>query len=136
MWLRTAFYGAKMSYSREVHARLNGGRPGSLSQSRVHMIEGYAAILDKALRSLPLNDSQRALVSGHLAKIRAWSWVEQGKSQLRNGNVSEATRLFSEANKSSPQWKVALTLLGLRMAPQATSRLVFAWSRVLHGFST
>jgi len=40
MWLRAAFYGAKIDYSREVHARLNGGRPGSLSQSRLKMILG------------------------------------------------------------------------------------------------
>src|SRR5215469_1331006 len=32
MWLRTAFHGAKMAYTRDVQARLNGGRPGSLSQ--------------------------------------------------------------------------------------------------------
>ena len=72
------------------------------------MLEGYLTILEKALRSLPLTDSQRRLVSERIAQIRAWSCVEQGKSQLRQGKFDEARELFSEANRYSPQWKVIL----------------------------
>ena len=135
MWLRAAFHGAKIGYGREVHARLNGGRPGSLSQSRVKMLEGYLTILEKAVVNLPLSDSQKRLVSERIAQIRSWTCVEQGKSQLREGKFDQAKELFAEANKSCRQWKISLALLGLRMAPQATSRLIFAWNRVLNGFS-
>ncbi len=39
MWLRTAFYGGKIGYNRQVQARLADGRPGSLSVSPARMAE-------------------------------------------------------------------------------------------------
>ncbi len=135
MWLRTAFHGAKIAYGREVQAKLNGGRPGSLSLSRVKMLEGYLVILENALRSLPLSEAQRQLVSSRIAQIRAQTLVEQGKSQLRAGEFDKAKELFVQANKSVRQWKISLTLLGLRMSPEATRGIMFAWNRVLGAFS-
>ena len=135
MWLRTAFHGAKIGYGREVQARLNGGRPGSLSQSSVKMLEAYLEILEKAIATLPLSDEQQRLVSARISEVKARTFVEKGKFQLREGRVDEARELFSEADKLHREWKVRLTLLGLDIAPQATSRLIFAWNRVLHGFS-
>jgi glycosyltransferase involved in cell wall biosynthesis len=135
MWLRTAFHGAKMGYGREVQARLNGGRPGSLSESRVKMLEAYLGILEKAIRTLPLNEAQHKLVSTRISELKARALVQQGKDQLREGRFDKARELFSEANRLHPEWKVSLTLRGLSIAPQATSRLLFAWSWVSDGFS-
>ena len=131
MWLRTAFHGAKMAYTRQVQALLNGGRPGSLSQSRVKMLEAYSGILEKALKTLPLSPAQHNLVSNRVAEIKARTFVEEGKLQLSEGKFDQAKELFSQANKSLRQWKITLTLLGLNIAPQTTSRLIFAWNRVL-----
>lgn len=131
MWLRTAFHGAKMAYTREVQARLNGGRPGSLSQSRVKMLEAYSGILEKAVRTLPLTPAQHNIVSSHISEIKARTFVEEGKLQLSAGKFDQAKELFSQANKSLHQWKISLTLLGLNIAPQTTSKLFFAWNRVL-----
>ena len=131
MWLRTAFHGAKMAYTRQVQARLNGGRPGSLSQSRVKMLEAYSGILEKALKTLPLSPAQHNLVSHRVSEIKARTFVEEGKLQLSEGKFDQAKELFSQANKSLRQWKISLTLLGLNIAPQTTSRLIFAWNRVL-----
>lgn len=135
MWLRTAFHGAKMGYGRKVQARLNGGRPGSLGESRVKMLEAYWMILDKANRTLPVNEAQRKLLETRMSQIRASILVEQGKFQLTQGRLDAARELFSEANKASRQWKITMALIGLSIAPQATSRLIFAWNRVLSGFS-
>src|SRR5262249_54375992 len=41
MWLRTAFFGARIGYRRTVQAKLAGGRPGSLGQSNAKMAEAY-----------------------------------------------------------------------------------------------
>ncbi len=41
LWVRCAFNGAKIGYSRRVQARLFIGRPGSLSQSSAKMAEAY-----------------------------------------------------------------------------------------------
>jgi glycosyltransferase involved in cell wall biosynthesis len=131
MWLRTAFHGAKMAYTRQVQARLNGGRPGSLSQSRVKMLEAYSGILEKAVGTLPLSPAQHNLVSNRISEIKARTFVEEGKLQLSEGKFDKAKELFSQANKSLHQWKISLTLLGLNIAPQATSKLIFAWNRVL-----
>src|ERR1700733_4802273 len=45
MWVRSAFIGAKIGYTRKLGARFFVGRPGSLSQSKARMIEGYWNIL-------------------------------------------------------------------------------------------
>ena len=135
MWLRAAFHGAKIGYGREVQARLNGGRPGSLSQSNVKMLQAYLEILERTSRNLPLKDEQRAVVSARMAQIRARTLVEQGKLELREGRSDRARELFSEAHKLRPDWKLSLALLGLSVAPNATSRLIFAWTRVLNGLS-
>ena len=62
MWLRTAFHGGKIGYSRKVQARLNEGRPGSLGVSDAKMAEACWIILEKAKQALPLTDVDREIV--------------------------------------------------------------------------
>jgi glycosyltransferase involved in cell wall biosynthesis len=130
LWLRTAFHGAKMGYSRQVQARLNGGRPGSLGQSNAKMTEAYWMILEKALRTLPLNDSDRNLVRERAAEIKARYLFEQGKLQLDQRQFNKARELFSEANRQLRRPRVSLALLGLKIAPNTTGRLISVWHRV------
>jgi glycosyltransferase involved in cell wall biosynthesis len=132
MWVRAAFCGAKINYSRRVQARLNGGRPGSLGQSRVKMAEGYWVILEKLLKTLPLSPTQRDLVTRRTAEIKARYLVEQGKSQLYEGRFDKARELLKEANRSLRQRKVSLAVMGLSVAPTMTSRLILLWNRLLN----
>ena len=90
-----------------MQARLNGGRPGSLSVSSVKMLEAYALILEKVDRSLPLSDAQRQLVRARTLDVKARCLVEQGKSQLLEGRFAQARELFAEANRSLHKWKIA-----------------------------
>jgi glycosyltransferase involved in cell wall biosynthesis len=123
MWLRTAFYGAKIGYNRQVQARLADGRPGSLGVSRAKMAEAYWSILEKADKNLPLNPAQRKLVRDRAAEIRARYLVEEGKNDLSARDFPKARERFAEANHYCRQAKWSLVLFGLKVAPNATSRL-------------
>jgi glycosyltransferase involved in cell wall biosynthesis len=130
MWLRAAFYGARMGYNRTIQARLNGGRPGSLGASRLKMVEAYRLILEKLLRTLPLTTAQRQLLEHRLAEIRARHLVAQAKVEMQQRHFDEAKRLLAEANESLRASKVTLTLLGLKLAPNTTQNLISFWNQV------
>jgi glycosyltransferase involved in cell wall biosynthesis len=133
MWVRTAFHGAKIGYSRRVQVRLNGGRPGSLSQSSSKMAEAYLRILDKLGRTLPLAESDRKIVEKRTQEIRGHYLVEQGKHLLSQQQFNEALQHFSEANTLLHQPKLSLVLFGLKVAPQTTNKLLSLWNRMLRG---
>jgi glycosyltransferase involved in cell wall biosynthesis len=123
MWLRTAFYGGKVGYTRQVQAQLADGRPGSLGLSRAKMAEAYWSILEKADKDLPLNPAQHQLVRERAAQIRAQYLLEDGKLHLSARDFPKARERFSEANNYFHKAKLSLVLLGLKVAPNATSRL-------------
>jgi glycosyltransferase involved in cell wall biosynthesis len=123
MWLRTAFYGGKVGYVRQVQARMVDGRPGSLGLSRAKMAEAYWKILEKADEELPLSPAQRKLVRDRATQIRAQYLLEDGKIHLSARDFPKARERFSEANHYSRKAKVSLVLFGLKVAPNATSRL-------------
>lgn len=129
MWVRTAFQGAKVAYTRTVQARLNEGRPGSLGASRFKMAEAYWIILEKLERTLPLSPSQRALVKERAAEIKARSQYELAKCELSDRHFANAVKLLSEANRHFHKGKIALAVMGLKIAPRVTSRLVAYWSQ-------
>ena len=123
MWLRAAFHGAKIAYTRKVQARLNGGRPGSLGISRARMSEAYWKILEKALQTLPLSPSDREVVKNRAVEIRAQYLLDEGKHQLQQEEFEQARTFFTEANTYLRRSKVSLVLVGLAIAPRATRKL-------------
>jgi len=129
MWLRTAFYGGKLGYSRQVQARLADGRPGSLGVSRAKMAEAYGLILQKADQKLPLSEAQRKLVRDRAAEIRARYLIEEGKNDLSARDFAKARAHFGEANHYLRGVKLSLMLLGLKIAPNATSRIITYWTQ-------
>ncbi|MBZ5548202.1 MAG: glycosyltransferase family 2 protein [Acidobacteriia bacterium] len=133
MWLRTAFYSGKVGYSRQVQARLADGRPGSLGVSRVRMAEAYWLILQKAEQKLPLNEAQRKLVRDRAAEVRARYLLEEGKNDLAARNFAKAQERFAEANHYFRKANLSLMLLGLKVAPNATSRIFAYWTQRHNG---
>jgi hypothetical protein len=123
MWLRTAFYGGKVGYRREVQARLSDGRPGSLGVSSSKMAEAYWLILEKTDQKLPLSSCQRKLVRDRAVEIHAQYLLEEGKNRLRARDYAKARKYFAEANRHFRRMKLSLVLFGLKVAPNATSRL-------------
>ncbi len=124
MWLRAAFWGAKIGYSNKVQARFDAVRPGALSLSSLKMIEAQWQILEKAIKTLPLSPSQKELVGHKSREIQAFHLWEQGKVHLDEGKVKEAVELFSKSNTQLPKPKLTAMLLGLKVAPGATRKLV------------
>ncbi|MGA2965283.1 MAG: glycosyltransferase family A protein [Terriglobales bacterium] len=128
MWLRTAFYGARIGRTRQVQARMADGRPGSLGASRAKMVEAYWLMLEKADRELPLSPAQRKLVRAQAAKIHARYLTAEGKGHLLARDVRQARERFSAANRCHRSVKLSFVLLGLKVAPNAASRLFARWA--------
>jgi glycosyltransferase involved in cell wall biosynthesis len=135
LWVRTAFSGAQIGYSRAVQARLFIGRPGSLSQSRAKMAEAYWSILEKFKRTLPLQDTDRAVVDRRAAEIRARYLLEEGKCKLGERQFDKARELIAEANGYLHKSTLSLAVLGLGIAPSATGKFLSFWNRMRHGAS-
>jgi glycosyltransferase involved in cell wall biosynthesis len=133
MWLRSAFWGAKIGYSRKVGARFSGIRPGALGASSVKMMEAYWKILEKAIQTLPLDGNQRKLVSQRALEVRAYYLWAEGKIHLQEGRLQEAMESFSESNVQLQKVKISLLLLGLKIAPGATRGLAAFVSRIRNG---
>ena len=130
MWLRAAFHGTKIGYTERVQARVNGGRPGSLGVSHAKMAEAYWKILEKADRTLPLTQKDRDVVQKRAKEIHARYLLEEGKVQLREGQLNEATKFLSEANSYLRRCKVSLVLFGLSIAPSSTRKLISLVERI------
>lgn len=133
MWIRTAFSGAKIGYSRIVQARLFTGRAGSLGASEARMVEAYWCILEKCKRTLPLQNSDRAVVEKRAAEIRAQYLLQEGKCKLEERQFDKARELIAEANGYLHSSKLSLTLLGLGIAPDATTKLIAFWNWIRGG---
>ncbi|MGA3092593.1 MAG: glycosyltransferase family A protein [Terriglobales bacterium] len=129
MWVRIAFTGAKIGYSRKVGARFFVGRPGSLSQSKARMIEGYWNILEKFKRTLPLNEAQREVVEKRAAEIKARYLLEEGKCKLEERQFDQGRQLIAEANDYFHKPLLSVTLFGLSVAPGATAKLMAFWKK-------
>ncbi|MGO8985012.1 MAG: glycosyltransferase family 2 protein [Terriglobales bacterium] len=136
MWVRAAFHGAKIGYSREVGARFFVGRAGSLSQSKARMIEGYWNILEKFKRTLPLSDADREVVEKRAAQIRARYLLEEGKSKLEEHQFDQGRQLLAEANDYLHQPSLSAALVGLKIAPGATVKFMSFWRRMRNGVTT
>ncbi len=136
MWVRTAFHGAKIGYTRKVGARFFVGRAGSLSQSKARMIEGYWNILENFKRTLPLNEADRRLVEKRAAQIRARYLLEEGKCKVEARQFDEGRKLLAEANDYLKQPSLSATLVGLKIAPGATAKLMSYWRRKRNGAAT
>lgn len=133
MWVRTAFHGAKIAYSQKVQARMPVGRPGSLSQSRARMAEGYVTILEKYQTSLPLQPADREVVEKRTAQIRAKYFLEEGKSKLSQREFAEAHKALAKANEYYRKPSIGLTVFGLGVAPGATATLVAFINKIRFG---
>jgi len=136
MWLRCAFHGAKIGFNRQIQAKLNGGRPGSLGQSRAKMAEAYWLILEKALRTLPLDNTQRERLQLQATDIKSRYLLEEGKNQLAEGRFDSAKQLFCEANRSFRRLKISMAVVGLTIAPNISAKIILLWNRVISGLSS
>ena len=135
MWVRAAFSGAKIGYSRKLGARFFVVRPGSLSQSNAKMIEGYWNILEKFKRTLPLKDADRDLVEKRAAEVKARYLLEEGKCKLEERQFDQGRQLIAEANEHFHKPSLSAAVFGLGIAPSATAKLMFFWRKIRNAAS-
>jgi len=133
MWVRTAFHGAKIAYSQKIQARMPVGRPGSLSQSRAKMAEGYLIILEKYKTSLPLQAADREAVEKRAKQIQAKYFLEDGKSRLSEREFDGARKSLAKANEYYRKPSISLTVFGLGVAPSATAKLIELADKIRFG---
>ena len=124
MWLRVAFHGGKIGYTRKVQARLNQGRADSLGIAKVKMLEADWEILQKIDRDLPLSHIERRCVRQRLGEVRGHCLLEEGKVQLDEGNFRKAKDLFAEANVHLQRSRLSLIRFSLALAPNLTRKLI------------
>lgn len=124
MWVRVAFSGAKIGYTRKLGARLFVSRPGCLGTSRARMIEGYWIILDKFKRTLPLQDADRDVVEKRAAEARARYLLEEGKCKIQERQFDKARQLIAEANGYLRRPSLSVAVFGLSIAPGASAKLM------------
>lgn len=136
MWVRSAFNGAKIGYTRKLGARFFVGRPGCLGQSRLKMVEGYWTILEKFKRTLPLKNADREVVEKRATETKAKYLLEQGKCKLEEHQFDQARQLIAEANAYLRRPSLRLAVFGLNIAPRATTRIMFLWGQIRNGVST
>jgi hypothetical protein len=106
-----------------------------MSQEKAKMIEAYWSILERFKRVLPLSEAQRAVVSKRADAIRTRYLVEEGKRQLGQREFDKARELFAEANQKLKAPGLSAVVVGLKIAPKITGRLVALWSRAVDAIS-
>jgi tetratricopeptide (TPR) repeat protein len=87
------------------------------------MNEAAWIILEKALRTLPLSQSDRDLVQSRAKEYKALYLLEEGRYRLHLREFDKAKSLFREANAYFHRSKLSLVLAGLAVAPRATGKL-------------
>jgi hypothetical protein len=80
-----------------------------------------------------LTSAQRKLIRDRAAEIRARYLLEEGKDHLSTRNFPKARERFSEANHYFRKATLSLVLFGLKVAPNATSRLFTFWKQRHNG---
>ena len=116
LWLRILARGGRVGYTRRVLARYRR-YAGSLSSDHVEMASDIVRVLDKAERTLGLNDAQRALLSRARERFRAGLRLQEGKRAFFRGDTRAALDALGEANRHLRSRKLSLTMLLIRVAP-------------------
>ncbi|HME01064.1 MAG TPA: glycosyltransferase family A protein [Terriglobia bacterium] len=130
MWLRTAFHGGKIGYTRRLQARFNIVRPGSLGASDLLMSQANRTILERLLRTLPLDQATRDLVRQRWLWVNAMCLLREGRLQLSERQFDKAAKSLAEANEQLRSPKIRVALAGIRVAPNATRKVASLWQKL------
>jgi glycosyltransferase involved in cell wall biosynthesis/2-polyprenyl-3-methyl-5-hydroxy-6-metoxy-1,4-benzoquinol methylase len=135
LWLRIAFGGARMIYTREPLARFRV-REGSLSYDPGPMYAGQLAVYDKLARVLPLSPAQRDLLQRMKRMAAARRDLEMSKGAFARGDYAEAAGLLASANRVLRRRKLSFIRACLAVAPGALAAADRLRQRLLHDTRT
>lgn len=122
LWLRLAKHGASITYQRKVllkHRILES----SLSGNTASQFQRALKVLDTIRQRGNLSDREASTLDQTLQRIHAEIRLESGKGLLRQRHFSEAAAAFRDANRFFGSWKLRMTLVALRLAPQLLWRV-------------
>jgi glycosyltransferase involved in cell wall biosynthesis len=129
-WLRAAHQGIRFDYTTRVLTRYRR-REGSLSADPVWMSRHILVVLDKCLRTLPLAESDRAVVQRHRELVAAELRFYEGKRAFFQRDFAAARDALADANRVMRSRKLSLAILMLRVAPRLLGAVYDARDRVL-----
>lgn len=122
LWLRILKGGGRIAYHRRVLARYRR-HAGSLSSDPVLMLEDLLRVLDKAGRTLDLDEAERELLQRERARFHASLRFHEGKRAFLDGDARAALAGLTEANRYFKSRKTALAVRLLAVAPKLLLRL-------------
>lgn len=116
MWLRMARKGARFTYHRKVLV-LYRIHEANISGSDLNQVERPLRILERLVTTTALSPRESHLAHERIRYLRGDLAREQGKELLRVGNYEAARREFTRARRVISDWRLRITVLGLRVAP-------------------
>jgi glycosyltransferase involved in cell wall biosynthesis len=129
LWLRLVKVGGRIKYQTKVLVE-RSFNADSLSADDDTMREAHLHVLRKSERDALLTPPQRRAVQNAIAQLVAEFQLEQGKAQLAAGALGPAAEALRAYIAAIP-WrsvrrlcKASLVLLGIRVSPHLTLRLV------------
>jgi glycosyltransferase involved in cell wall biosynthesis len=128
LWLRVVKSGGRIDYHRRPLVRYRR-RPGSGSSDPTAMCRRAQLVMDKAARTLSLTVEERRILQEARDRFAAGQRYHEGRRALLAGDFRTAVEWLSEANAELRSRKIALGILGLRLAP----RLLLGAYRLLAG---
>jgi len=125
LWLRMAHQGSRFAYHSRVLVRVRRHAENA-SADETRMIANQIRVLDKAVRELPLDAGDRAVVAVRRARCHAELRLAEAKRAFLQGNAGEAQRAVRDANQyfGSPRLRMVGWLL--RVCP-GTLRGLYRW---------
>jgi glycosyltransferase involved in cell wall biosynthesis len=135
LWLRMLQRGATMAYQRKVLGtrRIH---PASFTADGMKLAEAVLGVLERLARRDGLTPRERAAVVEAIASVRAELSIGRGKISLSRGEIEAARLAIRDANRYRRNWKLYLTLVGLRVAPGVTRYAYQLRERMLNGRDT
>ena len=125
MWLRIVKRGGRIVYQRRVLGRYRK-QAGSLSADSVRMIEGFLAVLAKAVQDPGVTPAERDAINRQCAQQRARLALENGRRAFLAGDSDAAIRHLTRANAHFQSARLTVVLFLLRVAPRLL-QTVYHW---------
>jgi len=121
-WMRLAKFGARIEYQQKPLMRYRY-RENSLSANTIKQIAGALKSLAKIEALGELSEREIAALKQTRERLLANKKLESGKQKLFNGDYKEAISDFHAADNYASNWKLKVTLLGLRVMPNLTRKI-------------
>ena len=127
MWLRMALAGARMAYHTDVQVfhRIN---EAGLSADKLSMKKDRIRVYQKMASNFSISERQQGIVGELIARTEADCQVDELKRALEKGDYVGAFAAARQASAAKSNWKLKISLWGLRLMPSLFRRIHLARS--------